>query len=63
MTFGGKGHSVYWKFEEKKNTFLTIFQNVSDTIHSTVMRCGQKSSLGGDLQNDVTLGDIDLHYS
>ena len=38
--------------------FLTIFDNISDTIHSSVMRHGPNVARGR-LQNDVTLGDID----
>ena len=40
----GQGHSIYWKF--KKKPYLTIFDNISDTIHSTLMRRSQKVALG-----------------
>ena len=43
----------------EKKPFLNIFDNISDTIHSRVMRHGPKVAWGGDLKNDMTLGDLD----
>ena len=50
--------TVFTRNLEKK-PFLNIFDNISDTIYSRVMRHGPKVAWGGDLKNDVTLGDLD----
>ena len=39
-----QGHSIYWKFGKKP--FLNIFDNISDTILSRVMRHSQKVAWG-----------------
>ena len=42
-----------------KKPFLNNFDNISDTIHSRILRHRLKVAWWGDLQNDVTLGDLD----
>ena len=39
-----------------------LFDNISDIIHCIVMILDQKGSLWRDLQNDMTLGDLDPQY-
>ena len=60
MTLGDldrhEGHSIDLKFAKK--TFLNIFDNISDTIHSRIMRSSPKAAWG-DLQNYGTFGDLD----
>ena len=42
-----------------KKQFLNNFDNISGTIHCRVVKHGLKVAWRGDLQNDVTLGDLD----
>ena len=53
-----QGHSIYWKFG--KYPLLTISDNISDIIQS--YDSWPKGSLWRKLQNDVTLGDLDLWW-
>ena len=48
MTLGDLDLCIYWKFG--KMPFLNIFDNISDTIHSRVMRHGPKVAWGETLK-------------